>query len=47
MIVYLAYILGKEKEGKYFSTPREAYDYVNSLDVPNSQCEIIAVEIPE
>lgn len=47
MIKYLAYIIGKEKDGKYFNTPREAYDYINSLDVPNSECEIIPVEIPE
>lgn len=47
MIKYLAYIIGHEKDGKYFNTPREAYDYINSLDVPNSECEVIVVEIPE
>jgi len=47
MIKFLAYIIGKEKEGKYFNNAREAYDYINSLDVPNSECEIIVVEIPE
>lgn len=47
MIKYLAYIKGKEKDGKYFNTAREAYDYINSLDVHNSDCEVVLVEIPE
>lgn len=47
MIKYLAYVIGDEKNGKYFNTAREAYDYINSLDIPNSQCEVILVEIPE
>jgi len=47
MIKYLAYIIGKEEDGQYFNTAREAYDYINSLSVPNLECKVILVEIPE
>jgi hypothetical protein len=47
MIKFLAFIKGFEKDGKYFNEVRDAYDYINTLDVPNKECEILAVEIPE
>lgn len=47
MIKYLAYIIGEEKNGRYFNTAREAYDYINSLPIPNSECVVMPVEIPE
>lgn len=46
MILFHAFVTGKEKEGKYFTNAREAYDYIGSLDIPNNECEIVAVDIP-
>lgn len=51
MIKYLAFQIGAELEGKYFSDSREAFNYIKSLseslNLPLSDFAVEAVEIPE